>query len=106
MGLKHFSGAAAGHIPSTGTISAMKVLGKDANLEQAMTLANRIGHGLSHGHVDPVAAAIEVKAAAAIRAEPGGGLAPKGDEAVPYKYDALKNEVMFGGGGPSGPSGP
>ncbi len=35
------------------------------------------------------------------KATPGGGLAPRGDETVKYKYDAEKTAPMFGGMAPS-----
>ncbi|AEP08785.1 hypothetical protein [Micavibrio aeruginosavorus] len=101
MGRQHFSGAAAGQIAERGDASAT-VVGKPT--EQIDVLANRIGHGLQHGHVDLITAAIETRAAGAvIRATPGGGLAPKGDETVPYKYKA-DNEQMFGATAPTPPT--
>lgn len=94
----HFSGAATGHIPTNvGTMEAT-IMGKPAD---PAVLAGCIGRGLENSHIDLVGAAMESKAVHAIRATPGGGLTPKGDEATVYKYDATKNEPMFGGAGPS-----
>lgn len=95
--LHHFGSAAQGQVPEKGAVTDVSIMGKPAP-GAAEILAHHIGRGLEvTGHIDLTQAAIEAKAAHAVKATPGGGLAATGDETVRYRYDTERNEALFTG---------
>ena len=94
--LHHFGSAAQGQVPEKGAVTEATIMGRSTP-GAADILAHHIGHGLQVGHIDLTQAAIEAKAAHSIRATPGGGLTPTGDETVRYKYNQELNEPLFTG---------
>lgn len=95
--LGHFGRAAEGSIPALATVSDISIMGSKPGNDALHILATQIGHGLETGHIDLTQAAIDAKAAHAVRATPGGGLSATGDETVRYKYNAEQNEALFSG---------
>lgn len=95
--LNHFGRAAEGSVAAEGTVSEVSIMGSKPGPGAYDILATCIGHGLNTGHIDLTQAAIDAKAANAVKATPGGGLAATGDETVPYKYNQEQNEALFTG---------
>ncbi|MGZ9098046.1 MAG: hypothetical protein ACXW30_07110 [Micavibrio sp.] len=94
--LHHFGSAAQGQVPEKGAVTDVSIMGRAAP-GAADILARHIGHGVETGLVELTGAAIEAKAAHAVKATPGGGLAATGDETVRYRYDTERNEALFTG---------
>lgn len=94
-----FDTAAKGQVPETGAPPAGKLMGRELSAAASLAALETIGHGIGHGRVDLTDAAVAGAKADAKsdlaknfqRATPGGGLAPKGDESVEYKYDPERN---------------
>lgn len=88
-----FSQVVEGKVPSAGEIKKMVVMGKEiaqAAWETVLTSLTAQIKSLAIIPVNILAAANALKVKVAM---PGGGLAPKGDETVKYKY---KGAEMFG----------
>lgn len=102
-----FGGAVKGEIPSEGKLNGNMLMGRPLSPGGVLAALEAIGNGAENGHVDLTTAAVAAAKAAKdlsgtfVRATPGGGLAPTGDETVRYKYDTEKNAAMFGGTAPT-----
>ena len=95
--LNHFGRAAEGSVASQGVVTDLSIMGSKPGLNAHGILAACIGQGLENGHIELTQAAIDAKAAHAVKATPGGGLAATGDETVRYKYNPEQNEALFTG---------
>jgi len=94
--LHAFTKMADGAVSTLGDIKKFVIMGKEIareayeqafeNLKVQLSQAKVMAMDLMKDVVDIIH-----------RATPGGGLAPKGDETIKYKYDAEKNGPMFGG---------
>ena len=95
-----FARGADGNVSTLGEIKKFVVMGKEIareafaqayeNLRQQLSQSKIMAMDLMKGVADIIH-----------RATPGGGLAPRGDETIKYKYDAEKTAPMFGGLTPS-----
>ncbi len=94
-----FSKVVEGKLPDLGTVKEMMVMGKQIAEKAFAAVLETLVAQIKHAKIGPtnlLAASQEI-----VRAQPGGGLTPKGNETIPYKYDALKTAPMFGGTTPS-----
>lgn len=95
--LNHFGRAAEGSVATHGQVSDLAIMGSKPGMGAYDILASCIGHGLNTGHIDLTQAAIDAKAAHAVKATPGGGLAATGGETEVYVYNPEKTEGLFTG---------
>lgn len=88
-----FSQVVEGKIPSGGEIKKMVVMGKEIAQAAWQTVLESLTAQIKSLAVIPVNILAAANALKVKVAMPGGGLAPKGDETVKYKY---KGAEMFG----------
>lgn len=96
--LKAFSKVIEGSIPEMGDIKEMVVMGMQVSERAFGQVMEVLTHQINKGKI----AATDLLAEAGkfiTRYTPPGFLSPKGNENAVYKYDRVKNEVMFGGKG-------
>jgi hypothetical protein len=93
-----FGSAVEGKIPDTGAAKA-GFLGRELHPDKVTELARVLRGGINDGVLNLIAHAATMNAVKLTVAMPSGGLAPKGDEQVSYKY---KGEEMFGLGPKAG----
>lgn len=94
-----FSKVVEGKLPDLGTVKEMVVMGKQIAEKAFGAVLETLVAQIKHAKIGPtnlLASSQEI-----VRAAPGGGLTPKGNETLDYKYDAEKNAPMFGGTSPS-----
>lgn len=88
MSTLNFKGAALGEVPQIATTDAVVVMGKHLGTAAVNDVAANIGTATAEGTARPVN-----WLTATVRAQPGGGLAPRGDETAKYVY---RGGEMFG----------
>ena len=95
-----FSKMAEGTISTLGEIKKFVIMGKEIAREAYAQAFDNLKVQLAQTKIMAMDLMKDV-ADIIHKATPGGGLAPRGDEDIKYKYDAEKTAPMFGGMAPS-----